>query len=57
MVQAFGKVIDFAVVNETLPPADSVVRLVKMSPPVELFEVMATEPVPVVVTLLFAVAK
>jgi hypothetical protein len=57
VLQAFGKVIDFAVVNETLPPADSVVRLVKMSPFVELFDVMVMFPVPVVVMLLFEVAK
>ena len=57
VLQAFGRVIDLAVVIETDPPAERVVRFVKMSLFEALFEVNVIEPVPVVVTLLLAVAK
>ena len=57
VLQEFGRVIDLAVVIETEPPAERVVRFVKMSLFEALFEVNVIEPVPVVVTLLLAVAK
>jgi hypothetical protein len=57
VLQAFGRVRLRAVEMVTEPPAESVVRLLKMSPLVELFDVIEIEPVPVVVTLLLAVAK
>ncbi len=57
VLQAFGRVRLRAVEMVTEPPAESVVKLLKMSPLVELFEVIEIEPVPVVVTLLLAVAK
>lgn len=57
VLQAFAKASDLAEVIETVPPADRVVRWVKVSPFVELAEVMEIEPLPVVVTLLLVVAK
>ena len=57
VLQAFGRVIDLEVVIEIEPPAERVVKLLKMSPFVELFDVMVMFPVPVVVMLLFEVAK
>lgn len=57
VLQAFGSVNDFVVVMLTEPPADKVAKLVKMSPLVELFDVIEIEPVPDVVILLLAVAK
>jgi hypothetical protein len=57
VLQAFGRASEFAVVIETEPPAERVVRLLKKSPLVELFDVMVMFPVPVVVMLLFEVAK
>ena len=57
-LQALGKVMLFAVVTETVPVAeDSVVRLLKVSPLVDAVLDIVIEPLPVVETELFVVAK
>ena len=57
LLQELGTASDLLTFMKTPPPADSVDKFEKMSPLVELFEVMVIEPVPVAVRLLLAVAK